>query len=36
MILNTGFVNEEDLIIFLAGTPFFEKSRVNRLRFETM
>ena len=36
MILNTEFVNEEDLIIFLTGTPFFERSRVNWLRFEVM
>ena len=36
MILNTGLVIEEDMVIFMAGTPFSEKSRVNWLRFEVM
>jgi hypothetical protein len=36
MILNTGFVNEEDMVIFMAGTPFSEKSKVNWLRFKVM
>jgi len=29
MMLNTGLVHEEDLVIFIAGTPFSKKSRVN-------
>jgi len=36
MILNTGLVNEGDMVIFMAGSPFSEKSRVNWLRFEVM
>jgi pyruvate kinase len=36
LILNTGLVNKEDMVIFMAGTPFSEKSRVNWLRFEVM
>jgi pyruvate kinase len=36
LILNTGLVNEGDMVIFMAGTPFSEKSRVNWLRFEVM
>ncbi len=36
LILNTGLVNKEDTVIFMAGTPFSEKSRVNWLRFEVI
>ena len=36
LILNAGLVNEGDMVIFMAGTPFSEKSRVNWLRFEVM
>jgi pyruvate kinase len=36
MILNTGLVGEGEMVIFMAGTPFSEKSRVNWLRFEVM
>lgn len=36
IILNTGLVNEGDMVIFMAGSPFSEKSRVNWLRFEVM
>jgi len=36
MILNTGLVNAGDMVIFMAGSPFSEKSRVNWLRFEVM
>jgi pyruvate kinase len=36
MILNTGLVNEGDMVIFMAGSPFSEKSRVNWLKFEVM
>ncbi len=36
LIMNAGLVNEGDMVIFMAGTPFSEKSRVNWLRFEVM
>lgn len=36
LILNAGLVNEGEMVIFMAGTPFSEKSRVNWLRFEVM
>lgn len=36
MILNAGLVNEGDMVIFMSGTPFSDKSRVNWLRFEVM
>jgi pyruvate kinase len=36
IILNTGLVNNGDMIIFMSGTPFSEKSRANWLRFEVM
>ncbi|RKY96193.1 MAG: pyruvate kinase [Ignavibacteriae bacterium] len=36
LILNAGLVSEGDMVIFMAGTPFSEKSRVNWLRFEVM
>ncbi|MBT8387108.1 MAG: pyruvate kinase [Ignavibacteria bacterium] len=36
MILNAGLVNEGDMVIFMSGTPFTDKSRVNWLRFEVM
>ena len=29
MILNTEFLNEEDLLIFIVGIPFTEKLTVN-------
>lgn len=36
IILNTGLVNNGDMVIFISGTPFSEKSRANWLRFEVM
>jgi pyruvate kinase len=36
MILNAGLVSEGDMVIFMSGTPFSDKSRVNWLRFEVM
>ena len=36
IILKAGLVNEGDMVIFMSGTPFTEKSRVNWLRFEVM
>ena len=36
IILNAGLVNERDMVIFMSGTPFSDKSRVNWLRFEVM
>ena len=36
MILNASLVNEGDMVIFMSGTPFTDKSRVNWLRFEVM
>lgn len=36
IILNTGLVNEGDVVIFMSGTPFSDKSKVNWLRFEVM
>ena len=36
IILNAGLVNEGDMVIFMSGTPFSDKSRVNWLRFEVM
>ena len=36
IILNTGLVNNGDMIIFMSGTPFSEKSKANWLRFEVM
>lgn len=36
IILNAGLVNEGDMVIFMSGTPFTEKSRANWLRFEVM
>ena len=36
IILNAGLVNNGDMVIFMSGTPFSEKSRANWLRFEVM
>ena len=36
IILKAGLVNEGDMVIFMSGTPFTEKSRVNWLRFEVI
>ena len=36
IILNAGLVKEGDMVIFMSGTPFTEKSRQNWLRFEVM
>ena len=36
IILKAGLVNEGDMVIFMSGTPFTDKSRVNWLRFEVM
>jgi len=36
LVLNAGLVNVGDMVIFMSGTPFSDKSRVNWLRFEVM
>lgn len=36
IILNTGLANDGDMVIFMAGTPFSDKSKDNWLRFEVM
>jgi pyruvate kinase len=36
MILEARHVNPNDIVIFTAGAPYTEKSRVNWLRFESM
>jgi pyruvate kinase len=36
IILKSGLVKEDDLVIFTAGAPYSEKSRANWLRFEVM
>lgn len=36
IILKAGLVSEGDMVIFMSGTPFSEKSRANWLRFEVM
>jgi pyruvate kinase len=36
LILESGFVKEGDVIIFAAGAPYSDKSRVNWLRFEVI
>jgi len=35
-ILESGYVKEGDIVIFAAGAPYSEKSRVNWLRFEVI
>jgi pyruvate kinase len=36
IVLNAGLVNERDMVIFMSGTPFSDKSKVNWLRFEVI
>ena len=36
MVLDAGLANVGDMVIFMSGTPFSDKSRVNWLRFEVM
>ncbi len=36
LILNAGLVKQDDIVIFTAGAPYSEKSRVNWLRFEVI
>ncbi len=36
LILDEGLVKEGDVVMFTAGAPYSEKSRVNWLRFETI
>jgi pyruvate kinase len=36
LILENGQVKEGDTVIFTAGAPYSEKSRVNWLRFEVI
>ena len=36
IVLDAGLVNEGDMVIFMSGTPFSDKSKVNWLRFEVI
>ncbi len=36
IILNSGLANEGNMVIFMAGTPFSDKSKDNWLRFEVI
>ncbi|HUX60754.1 MAG TPA: pyruvate kinase alpha/beta domain-containing protein, partial [Ignavibacteriaceae bacterium] len=36
LILEAGYVSKGDTVIFTAGAPYSEKSRVNWLRFEVI
>jgi pyruvate kinase len=36
LILEAGYVKEGDIVVFTAGAPYSEKSRVNWLRFDTI
>ena len=36
LVLNAGLVKLGDMVIFMSGTPFSDRSRVNWLRFEVM
>lgn len=36
LVLNAGLVKVGDMVIFMSGTPFTDKSRANWLRFEVM
>ncbi len=36
LILDAGLVKQDDIVIFTAGAPYSEKSRVNWLRFEVI
>jgi pyruvate kinase len=36
IVLDAGLVNVGDMVIFMSGTPFSDKSRVNWLRFEVI
>ena len=36
IVLDAGLANIGDMVIFMSGTPFSDKSRVNWLRFEVM
>jgi pyruvate kinase len=36
LILEQGHVKESDIVIFTAGAPYSDKSRVNWIRFEVI
>ena len=36
VVLDAGLVSVGDMVIFMSGTPFSDKSKVNWLRFEVI